>query len=287
MRNTKPKGTRTFDYLQSMKPETGCDGVVQLPPPEGTAPPGCMMHHRLTLLVTPKMDYDPGFLAEVIAGAEDRVLFFCDNSLFDEQTDRRIWDALFSKKGKVVIIPPVYQELRPWLDKHPDHVASRAVAGRSEAVCFAEINQNDELRVTATEYYVNLLAQRKKLLKLAAARFESESGKQPDGAELKQILDKLHNHEVGPRGYLLAKKGAADADSKNFYTDEILVVMGAMACINHAREVIILTKDEDLLEQLYKLQHTLVLNQAKSWRFGGQASWENPKSFRVSRGIEG
>jgi hypothetical protein len=212
---------------------------------------------RLGLFPTPKVAYDAGRLAEKLAKVEDRVLFFCDTSIFDERTDRRIWDAVFSRKGKVVIVPPVYEELKPWLQTHPDHVAARAVTGRSEAIRFGGLDTSDSSKVTATEYYVNLLAQRKQVINLATRSFRSQHGREPDSGELKRIREDLHNRQLGARGYLLAKKGMADSNSPNFYTDEVLVVLAAVACIYHAREVIILTKDEDLQEQLYKLVYVL------------------------------
>jgi len=58
---------------------------------------------------------------------------------------------------------------------------------------------------------------------------------------------------VGPRGYLIASKGDRDASSRTYYTDEALVYLATMTAITTGSEVVILTKDEDIQEQFYKL----------------------------------
>src|SRR5258708_5665125 len=85
----KPQGTRTFNYLTATNPAKGFDGTVTVPPPNGTPPSGCTFIPRLSLMPLPMVDYDPGRLAERLTRAEDRVVYFADNSLFDDQTDHR------------------------------------------------------------------------------------------------------------------------------------------------------------------------------------------------------
>ena len=58
---------------------------------------------------------------------------------------------------------------------------------------------------------------------------------------------------LGPRGALIAKKGlqAASADYK--LTDEQLVVMAVLTAIMRGKEVLIVTRDADVLEQYFKI----------------------------------
>ena len=69
-------------------------------------------------------------------------------------------------------------------------------------------------------------------------------------------MAQLHR-DLGPRGYLLAKKGKEAKNSENLLTDETLVYLAMKTGIETGREVVILSKDEDVLEQFYKLQWLL------------------------------
>jgi hypothetical protein len=51
----------------------------------------------------------------------------------------------------------------------------------------------------------------------------------------------------------LGKKGAEAAGSRNFFTDEMLVYTAVATGLRSGRPTYILTKDEDLQEQFYKL----------------------------------
>ena len=55
------------------------------------------------------------------------------------------------------------------------------------------------------------------------------------------------------RGWILAKKGLEKSGKPNLLADEELVVLAVMSSILTGHETIILTRDNDLLEQFYKL----------------------------------
>ena len=63
--------------------------------------------------------------------------------------------------------------------------------------------------------------------------------------------------DVDPRGYLLAKKGAASPAGPTFFTDEARVRAAAVSAIPTARSAVVLTKDRDVFEQFVKLQWLL------------------------------
>jgi hypothetical protein len=210
----------------------------------------------LTILATPKLNYDAEGLSRTVADASKEALFFCDTSLFDDRTDARLWEALLNREGKMVIVPPVRKELEPWLSSHANHVAGRAILNEESSIRFLGLDADDERGQAAFEYYVNLLGVRKRLVALELATFEEEHGRKPRDGELRDLMRVLHD-KLGPRGYLLAKKGGLAEGSPNFYTDEILVYLAMKTSIETGREIVILSKDEDILEQFYKLQWLL------------------------------
>jgi len=232
----------------------GYDGSSTFP--AVPSPPGRKFVPRLTMLGTPKLNYDAEGLSRMVADASEDALFFCDTSFFDNRTDARLWEALLNREGKMVIVPPVCKELESWLSSHASHVAGRVILNEESSVRFIGLDADDEREQAAFEYYVNLLGLRKSLVALELAKFEEEHGRVPTDGELRDLMQGLHDN-LGPRGYLLAKKGGTAEGSPNFYTDEILVYLAMKTGIETGREVVILSKDEDILEQFYKLQWLL------------------------------
>jgi len=224
--------------------------------PRASLPPGPAPLTRLGVTVTEKRDYDASDIARWIESSREDVQFFCDTSLFDNRTDARIWDALLGCNGCLVIIPPVYLELAPWLASHPAHPAARAVAERNPAIQFLTYEELSAWKVNVLTYYANLLGIRKHLVRAIVWGFEQTFGRQPDEAELAHLKQELHE-SAGPRAYLLARKGADTPIGPNFFTDELLVCLAALTAITTGRETVVLTKDEDVQEQFYKLQWLL------------------------------
>lgn len=257
MKRIKPLGTRTTEYLLGTKPEKGFDGEVQKCLPNASSPPGTAFISRLSWNGTPVVPNDPEALAQTVNCAEDRVLYYCDSSLFDRETDCRVWEALLSRRAKIVIVPHVLRELQPWLAANPDHIAAKAVTGKASAIRFLDLNRLSSSQISVREYYCNLLLIRKKAVNFYKMRFEDEHGRPPDQAELKALREQIHNKDIGPRGYMLAKKGEQAAGSANYCTDEVVVSEAVISGVEESREAVILTKDEDLQEQTYKLGYLL------------------------------
>lgn len=254
-RSAVPKLTRTTRYLSSTITGQGFDGFTSLldsPPP---SPPNRRFLPRLSFGATAKQSYDMGHLCHLIEAAEDAV-FFCDTSIFHRSTDERLWAALFNRTGKVVIIPHVHHELKVWLDTNPTHVAARTITEQHPAIQFFDFVSADECGRAAYIYYVNLLGMRKRLFDVERWRFEQAYGRLPDDREMEVLRRGVHE-AVGPRGYLIAKKGEGNVSSPTYNTDEALVYLAMMTGITTGREVVILTKDEDIQEQFYKLQWLL------------------------------
>lgn len=249
--------TRTTKHITGTDPRKGFDGTVPVETEHGTPPFGWATFSRMSLYHDTTDPYDPNAIANLIGSASDRVLFFVDNGFIDEQVSHCIYEALLSKQGRVAIIGRVHDELRPWMVSHPGHIFAQAVQRCSSAIVFTDIDTTKPEEVATAEYYMNLLYLRKKLIRIEEGLFERKHGRSPTDAELKAIRESLHNLQVGPRGYVLAKKGEAESASPNRFTDETLVVTAVTRALYESRETVILTKDQDVLEQFYKIQYLL------------------------------
>jgi hypothetical protein len=205
---------------------------------------------------TPKLPYEVGKFCEGVATAPDDIIFFCDTSVFHRNTDMRLWDALLNREGKMVLVPPVRRELDPWLASNEQHPAARAILDGEPTVAFSGIDSEDRRSKAAAEYYIELLGLRKKLVTYKIWEFEEEHERPPDDRERRALMERLHQ-DLGSRGYLLAKKGAEVTNLDNLLTDETLVYLAMKTGIETGREVVILSKDEDILEQFSKLQWLL------------------------------
>jgi len=99
------------------------------------------------------------------------------------------------------------------------------------------------------DYYLRLLALRKATGPLVTSVLSKRFGRIPTNDEfLAEVQSRL-----GRRGFLIAKKGLEAADSPNKLTDEHFVVMAILTAIMRGTEVLILTRDPDVLEQYVKL----------------------------------
>jgi hypothetical protein len=206
--------------------------------------------------ISPKSPYDSGEFCRGVADAPANVVFFCDTNLYHRKTDTRLWDALLNREGKMIIVPPVRRELDPWLASNEAHPAARAILDGDPAVEFSGIDPQDWRGKAAAEYYIELLGLRKKLADARLWEFEEEHGRPPEDEERRKLMERLHE-DLGPRGYMLATKGTEVKNPDNLLTDETLVYLAMKYSIETGREVVILSKDEDILEQFYKLQWLL------------------------------
>ena len=98
------------------------------------------------------------------------------------------------------------------------------------------------------EYYVNLLGMRKRAHALAEAKLRETLGRQPKNYETSNYLQSA----VGMRGQLLAKSGANATVPTHKFNDEALVLIALCTALFKGRETVIVTHDEDVLEQFYK-----------------------------------
>lgn len=211
---------------------------------------------RLSWLVTPKGSYDAVEFAKSLARHPGDPYVFVDSSLFDDRTDLRVWHALLNRHRGITLTPAVQNELSGWLEGHPNHPAAQAIRLSDAAVDLRQYDTNSPEESVAMQYYVNLLGVRKRLFRIGEIKFESEYGRPPTSAEQEVLRREMHEF-FGARAYLLGKKGRAAEGSRNLFTDEKLVYAAIATALRSGRPTYILTKDEDIQEQFYKLMWLL------------------------------
>lgn len=242
--------TRTARYVLSDK---GLDGVLAAP--EVDVREGTILIPRLTYAITPKVEFDAQALCRTFEEEMADVVFFADTSLFDWQSPPCVWNFLLRRR-RLVLLPPVLTELDPWLERNPSHPAAAPVLARSAEINFPSLADAEEQKA-AFGYYVNLLAMRKRLVRARAIAFETKHGRPPSAEELSALKRELH-HQFGERGYILARKGVeGDAHVPIYYTDEVVVYSAFEHALKTGQDAMVLTNDEDLAEQFYKLQWML------------------------------
>jgi hypothetical protein len=221
---------------------------------------------------SPKLDWSAADLAQAIGehSLQDAVVFL-DTNVFTKELDMSVWDAF--DKRRIFITPGVWKELLPWL-KTPFHnkpIRDRVLAGVRSQVKSAQsskgfcsprlspsgdspkidvISADENFMAHGYDYYFKLLGLRKAWGPLAASVLTKKLGRSPTKDEfLAEVQGKL-----GARGFLLARKGLEEvAKSAYRLADEQLVVLAAMTAIMRGKEVFIVTRDPDVLEQYYKV----------------------------------
>lgn len=247
----KLRATRTSRYLiEALGRQNNPEVFVR---PRSSSEGRYLHSERLTVFVTPKHPVNSANVADGIKNCSDDVLFFCDTSLFDLDTDDRIWEALLRLKRQLILLPSVEIELQPWLKARPNHRMARAIVEEHSSINFFQYRDLPDWALPCITYYLNLLGLRKKLLTWKELEFEQAQGRLPAPDEETALRAQLQR-EVGPRGYLLAKKGYSTLSTRTSHTDEELVCTAVATALTSGRPVYILTKDEDLQEQFYKLQ---------------------------------
>jgi len=250
-RRNKPQNPvpRTLRHFQDRAPDN-CEAI---PRSENGVPVGRGGLDRLAW-----SPLGPGgsesFLADQISRpANSHVRWYCDTNMFLTEMDDRFWDALLSRNGRLVLIPPICEELQVWLNNPSynkqvrDPIQRRIDGDDSSSVGLYDPCKYPE-RVLAIEYYVNLLGFRKRLHACAEAELLEKLERSPSSQEISNYC----KDRFGIRGQLLASKGKKNTVEDHFCNDEALVVMAALESIYTGVESVILTRDEDVFEQFFK-----------------------------------
>ena len=234
--------TRTTEVFRSGKRK---DADLSLPIPAWTATTRRPML-RLTWSNTERLD--PNW-SEVIQriDASGSTSFFVDNGVFDDATPDEVWRALLAQRGRLVITPKVWEELKHWLTRRPTHPVNQAIRqGEEGPIAIYGAPGEDESGYWSYIYYLGLLAVRHDVVNRQVRSFTRDRGRPPDEQELLSIRQDIQKM-YGPRALLIADKPAGQL------TDEALVYLAVEHALSTGRPSVILTKDQDVPEQLFKL----------------------------------
>ena len=250
-----PKMTVTSRFFDEKSREASRQIANPFPnPPPGRSPIARLHSHG----PSPKLNWTNSDLATWITRALPGAVFFLDTGIFTRELDSAVWSALMEKR--VAITPGVAQELLPWLadpfcNKAIRDAVALAVGGASSGTTPSQPHRigllapGKDFIAHGYEYYVNLLALRKMMGPLAVLALTKTLGRAPTQGEFHREVQS----RLGERGYLLAKKGLEAQNSPNKLTDEHLVVTSMLTAIMTGHEVVIMSRDPDVLEQYAKI----------------------------------
>ena len=249
-RKKQLKLTSTTRHLLAKVP----DSVLVLPPPvPGEIPVGRQPIPRLGMRAGLPARCTPESLANQILLSPKDAMFFCDANMFIGQTNEVIWDALLLRQ--IAIVPPILDELSSW-SRDPKynlrvHSAFTKMLARDSSTAFNvyQFDSKDPVARGFLEYYMNLLCLRKQLWGIVSDQLMNQLGSQPTPSEIEACIKR----QLGERAFQRARKGLQAEGSPTFHADEQLVVTAFAHAIAFGTEAIILTRDPDVQEQLYKL----------------------------------
>ncbi len=259
----KANMTVTSRFRSEQKP------VAMVVPP----PIGVPVNHRLSFTTaTEKLDWDISDFVETINNTSGNALFFLDTNFFTKEMDAQVWNAL--KYKRLVITPMVRNELKDWRETPFRNREVRDVIVQAESLHALGLPPLPEVLALAMnsmgapyyrsielqnskalyelpgfDYYFNLLALRKRVGPIIAAKLEQQLGRPATPEEFAGDVQA----SFGGRGLRIAKKGLEAAASPNLLADEELVLSAVLGGILRGENVYILTWDIDLQEQFFKL----------------------------------
>jgi hypothetical protein len=237
---------RTKRYLTGTSPKKGYNGEEYLPPDLAGHP---TFVKRLSYKFSDLGVKPRALLPTSIRDAPSEICFFLDTNMWDRSFEADLWNALLSRSDSVFVIPNVRLELQAWIGRNQDFVGSRAVLDRHPNLILKDLPPEDSDEITAYAYYVYLLQSRRMIRSFYAGHFREKHGRDPDPNELMVGMQRT----FGERGLVLAHKDGRPVMPDKWAVDESLVYFAAAHALETGRPTIILTKDQDVLEQFYKL----------------------------------
>lgn len=188
-------------------------------------------------------------LAESIEAVDPEVCFFLDTNIWDKNLEPKIWQALLARNDSVYVIPSVRLELKDWILRNPEYIGSRAIQESNPNLILQDLPSAGSDEMTAYVYYIYLLQSRRNIAHFYKMQFREKKGRDPDSDELMAGIQRT----FGERGLVLAHKDGRPVVADKWATDESLVYLAAENALRTGRPTVILTKDQDVLEQFYKL----------------------------------
>ncbi|MFJ2957079.1 hypothetical protein [Streptomyces sp. NPDC087270] len=230
----------TLHHMHSRKYQTG---IVEVPEKTFADP---TFVARLSFRVGYGSQVSSSAIVDAVAGANDKQ-FFCDNSIFEDDADPKLWEALANHPGKFFITTEVREELTPWLAIRPNHPVSQMIATKSERLTVIDDSELTSIDQLAKDYYVALLRARRRAIAMPSIIEEAQSAKDKNGTPITPYA--IAQKVFGERAAKLSMKGIGDTRG----TDEKLVFAAIHRALSTGVSTIILTKDADIEEQFFKL----------------------------------
>lgn len=178
------------------------------------------------------------------------------NFITRHNIDESVWSSLLSQQ--IVVTERVWEELIPWRvnpfynrDLLPVFEAAKATEHTS--IVFDDSSMWGWADASRW-YYVHMLCHRKQMAKDAVDDFIEANGREPNPKELERLFNKLgieRDREIFKKGYREIIKAG------NITTDEELVCTAPLISFMTGRNTTILTRDQDVFDQFFKLMGLL------------------------------
>ncbi len=240
------KINRIVRYLSASSPRYGYDGAEAIPRELAESP---TFVRRLSFKLYGPDSTLRDSLAENIAGTPTEVSYFIDTNIWDRSLEDDIWRVLLDRPDGIHIVPSVRIEVEKWINRNPDYIGTRALRNHEAALVLRkpyERGSNDE---AACAHYVYLLQTRRMMLSYTEDRFRERENRNPTVSELSNEVQR----SFGERGLALVRKNRTNSPIDKYATDESLVYIAAKHALETGQPTIVLTKDNDVQEQFYKL----------------------------------
>jgi hypothetical protein len=249
------KSTRTARYLTSTNPRHGYAGELYVPP---GALSGRNESTRLTVGISPeKTQYDSNEVGQNL-GLRDDINVVCDSSLFHDRMPKALWDGITNTPGKLIVTPLVQKELLPWIQRRTDKFFSNLLDMQSTPAQLLDFKDWIPCEARTYVHYISLLHARSHATYYAEHLLAQNLGRPLTPASVETVRAWIQSN-LGERGYAFAKKGDKEAENPDRvpYTDEEVVYTAFALALKTGKDTIILTRDEDLLDQFYRFTYLL------------------------------
>lgn len=198
------------------------------------------------------------------ADAKDRAdwIWVPDANIKIRKEARVVWEALqkaylYDYEPQALLVAPVFAELQEWLSDPRDQVElageiTRCLDRNTGFVRFYTEALLSEEYKKISEYYLDLISLRRYLA------VPGDDGKSLEGLEASDkgfVMSKV-TEQHGRRGKMFARSGRDEFDKSGFVNlnDEAIALLAFLFCVQHEKNVCLLTTDSHLLDIFYKLQ---------------------------------
>jgi hypothetical protein len=239
-------GNRTWRYLRGRSEKRGYNGEEFVPRSLLTDP---TFVKRLSYRMFASNAEGREHLADDIAEVAPEVSFFLDTNIWGRNLEDTVWLSLLGRRDSVYVIPSVRLELQGWISRNSGYIGSRAILEKNPNLIVQGLPPTESDEMTAYMYYAYLLQSRRRAFHIYGVQFREEEGRDPSPEELMVGVQRT----FGERGLALAHKDGRPIALDKWATDESLVYLAAAHALETGRPTVVLTKDQDVLEQFYKL----------------------------------